>query len=108
MCIRDSSVNGNAGGGAGASGDYWNKAEFQVAGVNAKISLEEEEMSVPQKMIYAFGILFLTLSVVVVGNRMVVNDQSFEDVIKDYWDTAYPWLTTTDHKYIGTLYIVTG
>ena len=106
--VYGNSVNGNAGGGAGASGDYWNKAEFQVAGVNAKISLEEEEMSVPQKMIYAFGILFLTLSVVVVGNRMVVNDQSFEDVIKDYWDTAYPWLTTTDHKYIGTLYIVTG
>ena len=65
-------------------------------------------MSMPQKMVYAFTVLLLTLSAVVVGNRMVVNEQSFEDVMKDYWDAVYPWLTTTDHKYIGTLYIVTG
>ena len=92
----------------GSSGDFWNDAEFISAGATAVITETKEEMSVPQKMIYAFGILFLTLSVVVVGNRMVVKDQSFEDVIKDYWDATYPWLTTTDHKYIGTLYIVTG
>ena len=111
------SVNGNAknmaehgenSDGMGSSGDFWNDAEFISAGATAVITETKEEMSVPQKMIYAFGILFLTLSVVVVGNRMVVKDQSFEDVIKDYWDAAYPWLTTTDHKYIGTLYIVTG
>ena len=106
--VYGNSVNGNAGSSNGASGDYWNKAEFKVAGVNAKIIAEEEEMSMPQKMVYAFTVLLLTLSAVVVGNRMVVNDQSFEDVMKDYWDAAYPWLTTTDHKYIGTLYIVTG
>ncbi len=106
--VYGNSVNGNAGSSNGAGGDYWNKAEFKVAGVNAKIVAEEEEMSMPQKMVYAFTVLLLTLSAVVVGNRMVVNDQSFEDVMKDYWDAAYPWLTTTDHKYIGTLYIVTG
>ena len=106
--VYGNSVNGNAGSSNGAGGDYWNKAEFKVAGVNAKIVVEEEEMSMPQKMVYAFTVLLLTLSAVVVGNRMVVNDQSFEDVMKDYWDAVYPWLTTTDHKYIGTLYIVTG
>ena len=106
--VYGNSVNGNAGSSNGAGGDYWNKAEFKVAGLNAKIIAEEEEMSMPQKMVYAFTVLLLTLSAVVVGNRMVVNDQSFEDVMKDYWDAAYPWLTTTDHKYIGTLYIVTG
>ncbi len=106
--VYGNSVNGNAGSSNGAGGDYWNKAEFKVAGINAKIVAEEEEMSMPQKMVYAFTVLLLTLSAVVVGNRMVVNDQSFEDVMKDYWDAAYPWLTTTDHKYIGTLYIVTG
>ena len=106
--VYGNSVNGNAGSSNGAGGDYWNKAEFKVAGVNAKIVAEEEEMSMPQKMVYAFTVLLLTLSAVVVGNRMVVNDQSFEDVMKDYWDAVYPWLTTTDHKYIGTLYIVTG
>ncbi len=106
--VYGNSVNGNAGSSNGAGGDYWNKAEFKVAGVNAKIVADEEEMSMPQKMVYAFTVLLLTLSAVVVGNRMVVNDQSFEDVMKDYWDAVYPWLTTTDHKYIGTLYIVTG
>ena len=106
--VYGNSVNGNAGSSNGAGGDYWNKAEFKVAGVNAKIVVEEEEMSMPQKMVYAFTVLLLTLSAVVVGNRMVVNEQSFEDVMKDYWDAVYPWLTTTDHKYIGTLYIVTG
>ena len=106
--VYGNSVNGNAGSSNGAGGDYWNKAEFKVAGVNAKIVVEEDEMSMPQKMVYAFTVLLLTLSAVVVGNRMVVNDQSFEDVMKDYWDAVYPWLTTTDHKYIGTLYIVTG
>jgi len=106
--VYGNSVNGNAGGTDGASGDYWNKAEFKVAGVNAQIVAEQEEMSMPQKMVYAFTVLFLTLCTVVVGNRMVVDDKSFEDVMKDYWDAVYPWLTTTDHKYIGTLYICTG
>ena len=39
---------------------------------------------------------------------MVDQDESFEEVMKSYWKWIYPWLTTTDHKYIGTLYIVTG
>jgi cytochrome c oxidase subunit 1 len=107
--VYGNSVNGNAGSGEGSMGDYWNKGEFSSAGVNAKIETEEHgELSMPQKLIYAFTILVVTLSVVVVGNRMVVNDQSFEDVIKSYWEYVYPWLTTTDHKYIGTLYICTG
>ena len=106
--VYGNSVNGNAGSGEGSMGDYWNKGEFSSAGVNAKIETEEHgELSMPQKLIYAFTILVVTLSVVVVGNRMVVNDQSFEDVIKSYWEYVYPWLTTTDHKYIGTLYICT-
>ena len=106
--VYGNSVNGNAGGGAGTLGDYWNKAEYQVPGINAVVKIEEEEMSFPQKMTYAFTILLLTLSVVVIGNKMVTEDKSFEDVIRDFWNYVHPWLTTTDHKYIGTLYIVTG
>ena len=33
-------------------------------------------------------------------------EESFEEVMKNYWKWIYPWLTTTDHKYIGTLYVL--
>jgi len=102
--VYGNSVNGMD----GNIGDYWNKGVFSSAGVNAKIESDYGELSMPQKLIYAFTVLVVTLGVVVIGNRMVVNDQSFEDVIKSYWKCTYPWLTTTDHKYIGTLYICTG
>ena len=102
--VYGNSVNGMD----GNIGDYWNKGVFSSAGVNAKIETDHGELSMPQKLIYAFTVLVVTLGVVVIGNRMVVNDQSFEDVIKSYWKCAYPWLTTTDHKYIGMLYICTG
>ena len=102
--VYGNSVNGMD----GNIGDYWNKGVFSSAGVNAKIESDHGELSMPQKLIYAFTVLVVTLGVVVIGNRMVVNDQSFEDVIKSYWKCTYPWLTTTDHKYIGTLYICTG
>ncbi|HIF36816.1 MAG: cytochrome c oxidase subunit I [Methanobacteriota archaeon] len=39
---------------------------------------------------------------------MVTKDQAFEDVLKGYWKAIYPWLTTTDHKYVGIMYICTG
>ena len=100
--------NGVASDGAGASGDYWNVQAFQLAGKNAVITAESHELSTPKKMAYAFSIIAITLSVVVIGNRMVTKEQSFEEVLKDYWKAVYPWLTTTDHKYIGTLYICTG
>ena len=102
--VYGNSVNGMD----GNIGDYWNKGVFSSAGVNAKIESDHGELSMPQKLIYAFTVLVVTLGVVVIGNRMVVNDQSFEDVIKSYWKCVYPWLTTTDHKYIGMLYICTG
>tara|TARA_B100001079_G_scaffold154381_1_gene132308 strand:- start:398 stop:2635 length:2238 start_codon:yes stop_codon:yes gene_type:complete len=107
--IVEFTVYGNSVNGAdGNIGDYWNKGEFSSAGVNAKIAEDHGELSMPKKMIYAFTVLVVTLGVVVIGNRMVVNEQSFEDIIKDCWKATYPWLTTTDHKYIGTLYICTG
>ena len=111
--IYGNSVNGNAyeeSAGMGTSGDYWNSATFLLAGKNAQIADEgaHGELSGPKKLIYGFGIVFVTLAVVVVGYRMVDKEESFEEVMKNYWKWIYPWLTTTDHKYIGTLYIVTG
>jgi len=106
--VYGNSVNGNAdGSGTGLSGDSWNQASFAVAGANAVIS-DSDGLSTPQKIIYAFTVVFLALSVVVVGNRMIRDEKSFEQVLSDYWKSVYPWLTTTDHKYIGILYICTG
>ena len=111
--VYGNSVNGNAyedSGGMGNSGDYWNSGTFLLAGKNAQITdgSAHGELSGPKKVVYGFGIVFITLAVVVVGYRMVDQDESFEEVMKSYWKWIYPWLTTTDHKYIGTLYIVTG
>ena len=106
--VWGNSVNGNANGVDGNDGDYWNLQTFALAGKNAAVVVESHELSTPKKMAYAFSIIAITLSVVFVGNRMVTREQSFEDVLKDFWKSIYPWLTTTDHKYIGTLYICTG
>ena len=104
------SAYGNSVNGAdGNQGDYWNSATFSLMGVNAvAVADGEHGLSTPQKLIYGFTIIAVTLGVVIIGNRMVTKEQSFEEVLKDYWKYLYPWLTTTDHKYIGILYIVTG
>jgi cytochrome c oxidase subunit 1 len=101
---------GNSVNGAdGPQGDYWNKQAITLYGVNAVIEVKtQNELSGPQKIIYAFAIIAVTLTVVVIGNRMVTKDQAFEDVLKGYWKSIYPWLTTTDHKYVGIMYICTG
>ena len=107
--VYGNSVNGNADGAAGGtSGGSWNQANFAVPGANAVISNDGDGLSTPQKIIYTFTVVFLALSVVVVGNRMIRDEKSFEQVLSDYWKSVYPWLTTTDHKYIGILYICTG
>jgi len=96
-------------GGDGLQNDYWNKQAITLYGVNAVIEVEtNKELSGPQKLIYAFAIIAVTLTVVVIGNRMVTKDQAFEEVLKGYWKSIYPWLTTTDHKYVGIMYICTG
>ena len=96
-------------GGDGSQNDYWNKQAITLYGVDAVIEIEtQKELSGPQKIIYAFAIIAVTLGVVVIGNQMVTKDQAFEEVLKGYWKAIYPWLTTTDHKYVGTLYICTG
>jgi cytochrome c oxidase subunit I len=101
---------GNSVNGAdGSQGDYWNNQAITLYGVNAVIEVEtHNELSGPQKLIYAFAIIAVTLSVVIIGNQMVTKDQAFEDVLKGYWKAIYPWLTTTDHKYVGIMYICTG
>ncbi|MFL2944554.1 MAG: choice-of-anchor V domain-containing protein, partial [Candidatus Poseidoniales archaeon] len=98
---------GNSVNGAdGSNEDYWNKQSITLYGVDAVVEVKtHEDLSGPQKLVYAFAIIAVTLSVVVIGNQMVTKDQAFEDVLKGYWKSIYPWLTTTDHKYVGILYI---
>ena len=63
--------------------DYWNKQTISLYGVNAVVEVEtHEDLSGPQKLIYAFAIIAVTLGVVVIGNQMVTKDQAFEDVLK--------------------------
>ena len=97
------SVNGN---GAPDGGDQWNRATFAVPGANAVVG--PEEISDLRKALYLGLVVIGMLAAVVVGNRMVSTGQSVEQVFGDFWGYLKPWLTTTDHKRIGLLYIGTG
>ena len=101
--LYGNSVNGN---GAPDSSDQWNRATFAVPGANAVVG--PEEISESRKVLYLSLVVIGTLAAVVVGNRMVSTGQSVEDVFGEFWGYLKPWLTTTDHKQIGLLYIGTG
>ncbi len=101
--LYGNSVNGN---GAPDSSDQWNRATFAVPGANAVVG--PEEISESRKVLYLSIVVIGTLAAVVVGNRMVSTGQSVEQVFGDFWGYLKPWLTTTDHKRIGLLYIGTG
>jgi len=101
--LYGNSVNGN---GAPDGGDQWNRATFAVPGANAVVG--PEEISDLRKALYLGLVVIGMLTTVVVGNRMVSTGQSVEQVFGDFWGYLKPWLTTTDHKRIGLLYIGTG
>ncbi|MDP6659048.1 MAG: cytochrome c oxidase subunit I [Candidatus Poseidoniia archaeon] len=101
--LYGNSVNGN---GASDSSDQWNRATFAVPGTNAVVG--PEEISESRKVFYLSLVVIGTLAAVVVGNRMVSTEQSVEQVFGELWGYLKPWLTATDHKQIGLLYIGTG
>ena len=108
--IADFTLYGNSVNGNGApdtdGSDQWNRATFAVPGANAMVG--PEEISDSRKVFYLSLVVIGTLGAVVVGNRMVSTGQSVEDVFGEFWGYLKPWLTTTDHKRIGLLYIGTG
>ena len=108
--IADFTLYGNSVNGNGApdvdGSDQWNRATFAVPGANAAVG--PQEISDLRKALYLGLVVIVTLAAVVVGNRVVSTGQSVEEIFGDYWAYLKPWLTTTDHKQIGLLYIGTG
>ncbi len=108
--IADFTLYGNSVNGNGApdtdGSDQWKGATFAVPGANAVVG--PHEISDLRKALYLSLVVIGTLAAVVVGNRVVSTGQSVEEVFGDYWTYLKPWLTTTDHKQIGLLYIGTG
>ena len=101
--LHVNSVNGNAdGAGGGSSGDLWNKVTMSLAG--PIVVLESADPFVVLTVLIVVSATLLTITLAFVFYR--TNPDSFD------WDTFAPWiaewLTSTDHKKIGTLYTVQG
>ncbi len=100
--LHTNSVNGNAGGGAGSSGDEWNRI---TAKVSAPIEvLEQANPYVVLSTLIVISAILLVITVTYIFYR--TNPDSFN------WKTFEPWicewLTSTDHKKVGTLYFLAG
>ena len=101
--LHVNSVNGNAdGAGGGSSGDLWNKVTMSLAG--PIVVLESSDPFVVLTVLIVVSATLLTITLAFIFYR--ANPDSFD------WDTFAPWiaewLTSTDHKKIGTLYTVQG
>ena len=100
--LHANSVNGNEGD-SGSSGDMWNKAEATVLGFGPPPPPEVDPFKVLATLIVVSAVL---LSIVVLYVFYRNNPDGFE------WEKFAPWitewLTSTDHKKIGTLYFVQG
>ncbi|MFQ3344297.1 MAG: cytochrome c oxidase subunit I [Candidatus Poseidoniales archaeon] len=100
--LHTNSVNGNAGGGAGSSGDEWNRISVKVS---APIEvLEQANPYVVLSTLIVISAILLAITVTYIFYR--TNPDSFN------WETFEPWivewLTSTDHKKVGTLYFLAG
>jgi len=101
--LHVNSVNGNEdGAGGGTSGDMWSKAAVSLGGPIEV--LEAADPFVVLSVLIVVSAILLTIVLAYVFYR--TNPDSFD------WETFAPWivdwLTSTDHKKIGTLYTVQG
>ena len=100
--LHTNSVNGNEGD-SGSSGDMWNKAEATVLGFGPPPPPPVDPFKVLATLILVSSVL---LSIVVLYVFYRNNPDGFE------WEKFAPWitewLTSPDHKKIGTLYFVQG
>lgn len=101
--LHTNSVNGNAdGANGGSSGDMWNKLTAKVS--PPVLVLEEADPFVVLSTLIVVSAILLAFTLAYVFYR--TNPESFT------WDYFAPWiagwLTTTDHKKVGTLYFVAG
>ena len=101
--LHVNSVNGNAdGAGGGTSGDMWNKLAITLGGPVEV--LDEADPFVVLGVLIIVTATLLAFTLVFVFYRK--DPEAFD------WDNFAPWLadwlTTTDHKKIGTLYFIAG
>ena len=101
--LHVNSVNGNAdGNNGGSSGDMWNRLSAKVS--PPILVLESADPFVVLSTLILVSAILLAITLTYVFYR--TNPESFT------WDNFAPWiaewLTTTDHKKIGTLYFVAG
>ena len=100
--LHTNSVNGNEGN-DGSSGDMWNRADATVLGFGPAPLPDVDPFKVLATLMLVSAILF---GIVVLYVFYRQNPSGFE------WNNFAPWitewLTSTDHKKIGTLYFVQG
>tara|TARA_B100000927_G_scaffold288039_1_gene281968 strand:- start:4449 stop:6770 length:2322 start_codon:yes stop_codon:yes gene_type:complete len=101
--LHTNSVNGNAdGANGGSSGDMWNRLTAKVS--PPVLVLEEADPYVVLTTLIIVSAVLLVFTLAYVFYR--TNPESFT------WEFFAPWiadwLTTTDHKKVGTLYFVAG
>ena len=107
--LHTNSVNGNSAPGdpsaGGSSGDEWNKLEVASSGPAAIV--EELEPADPFKVL---ATLIAVASVLLVLTLAYTFYRTTPDAFT--WEYFQPWiagwLTSTDHKKIGTLYFISG
>jgi len=100
-------VNGDANGATGNSGDGYNGATFQVAGLNA--GAIEETVDAQRAMVVLMSTVLLVLTLMGLAAMYVFYSQNPEGFnMGNFWEWLKGWLTTTDHKGVGLLYLNFG
>ncbi|MEC8997734.1 MAG: cbb3-type cytochrome c oxidase subunit I [Candidatus Thermoplasmatota archaeon] len=101
--LHVNSVNGDAdGSGGGSTGDAWNRVSTQITGPIEVLEQADPFVVLSVLVVVCAVLLGITLTFVFYSR----NPDSFD------WDNFAPWIaewmTSTDHKRIGTLYFVQG
>jgi cytochrome c oxidase subunit 1 len=100
--LTANSVNGNAGGGSGSSGDEWSRVSGSVSAPVEVIESADPFTVLATLIIVSLVLLVITLTYIFYRT----SPDAFD------WEKFGPWIagwvTSTDHKKVGTLYLVSG